>query len=115
MTIETEATPRPWSIKGALRPTDGDYDCAIAAVIDGKPRVIGEAFGRVGTNARANAQAKAALIVRAVNSLDALVALRNEVAALQPFENAIREAIGNTNYTCLMHRLKAALASGEGK
>ena len=43
---ETTFTPGPWTVRRAKHPTDGEYDYAIMAEINGHPRCIAEAFGR---------------------------------------------------------------------
>lgn len=68
-----ERTAGPWTIRRSKYPTDGEYDYAIEATIDGEKFVIAEAFGRVATNVRTPAEANAAYIVQACNGFPALV------------------------------------------
>jgi hypothetical protein len=63
----------PWTFERAKFPTDGEFDYAIAATIDGKKCVIAEVFGRVAVNTRPDAQATASRIVGVVNLHDTLV------------------------------------------
>jgi hypothetical protein len=68
-----QRTPGPWNYVRAPQPTDGEFDCAISAFIDGKRQVIAECFGRVAHNVRPDSQANAAAIVKWENSFDELV------------------------------------------
>lgn len=72
-------TPTPWDCKRARFPTDGEYDCGISAVIDGKPRCIAETFGRCAPEIKLDAEANAAFIVTAVNSHAALTSRVEEL------------------------------------
>lgn len=62
--MSADPTPGPWGYKAALVPQDGAWDYCVSATIDGKPYVIGEAYGRVAgevfTPARQNAIVMAA-------------------------------------------------------
>jgi len=75
-------TPTPWTFDRAKFPTDGEYDYAITAVIDGKRRCIAEVFGRVGEDVRPDAGTTAAFLVEAVNSYEALEDLASNVSGL---------------------------------
>lgn len=59
---EAKPTPGPWTTARALTPTDGEFDFAIGAMIDGKKYCIAETFGRVSTGIRTPAEANARLI-----------------------------------------------------
>lgn len=79
---QTPHTPTPWTFERAKQPTDGEYDYAIGAVIDGKRRMIAEVFGRVADDIRPNAGLNAAFLVEAVNSYEALEDLASNISGL---------------------------------
>lgn len=65
-------TPGEWLAKRALRPAAGGYDYAIAAVIEGKPRVIGEAYAAWDQGEELPAADNAALMASAPRLLEQL-------------------------------------------
>ncbi len=77
-----EHTPTPWSYKLAKFCTDGEFDCGISTVIDGKTYCIGETVGRCAPEIRLPAETNAAFIVMAVNNHTPLVDLLTKVRRL---------------------------------
>lgn len=105
MTIETEATPRPWTAERDDAEDGSIYYAIHAANYEFITNVEDKKL--------------AALIVRAVNSLDALVEAgkafvdRAEEAASEPGGAAMRDA---PEWKLVIDMMSAlALASGEGK
>jgi hypothetical protein len=83
----SERTKGPWSYERSRFKSDGEYDYAISAVINGKTLCIGEVFGRVSDDIRPDAAANAAAIVKWENSYDALVkALKLALLFIDPDE-----------------------------
>lgn len=83
-------TPTPWTVDRAKFQTDGEFDYAISAVIDGKKYCIGEMFGRVAPDVRPDAGTNAVFLIEAVNSYEALEDLANNISGLDDryFDNA---------------------------
>jgi hypothetical protein len=79
---EGKFTPAPWSAKCAKHPVDGEFDWGINAEIDGKPRVIAEAFGIVAEGVRPDAQANAHLIAAAPELYEALQGMFDLICVL---------------------------------
>ena len=108
--MNKQATPRPWEMRpaqiGQTVDADGSRDFGIGAVIGDQNYCIAETFWRVDQLTFAPAEANARLIVRAVNSHDALVkALVNSLLGLDPY----------TNPPELLEQARAALALARGE
>jgi hypothetical protein len=84
----------------ARTPTDGEYDFAVGATIEGKKYCIAEAFGRVSVGIRTPAEANARLIAAAPTMLAALEAILaadnapHSVALLDVARAAVAKATG---------------------
>jgi hypothetical protein len=65
-------TPGPWRVRRSAAPVSGEFDYAITAVIDGRPVVIAECFGRAAENVRPDAKANATLYAAAPDLYAAL-------------------------------------------
>lgn len=72
MSEQPKFTPGPWEVRRATHPTDGEFDYAIGATIDGKRVCIAEVFGRVAIDIRPPAEATARLIAAAPDLYEAL-------------------------------------------
>jgi hypothetical protein len=108
----SEHTPTPWTFQRAPKPTDGQYDCAIAAVIDGERHIVAETFGRVASNVFPNSEANAAFIVKAVNSHDLLVqAMTSAKRLIGAVNDTATAAVKESNINMAWHILDDALAS----
>jgi hypothetical protein len=84
-----DATPRPWGVRGEPGKT--------LCITDGDSRYVVDRFGPPGSRPPGEHAANAALIVRAVNSHDAMVELAREVA--KEYEDAAdwKDAYGRLN------------------
>ncbi len=73
-------TPGPWEVRRANRPTDGQFDWAIGALVNDRQSCIAEAFGRVAVDSYPDAEANARLIAAAPDLLEALKIARKCIA-----------------------------------
>lgn len=117
-------TPLPWFSKMASKPDDGEYNCAIAAEIDGKNHCIGKTFGRVDYDVRPDAQANASFIVQACNSHDNLVEALETVLDLMDNGELVRNitrdsesdfSIRILEFTRKLSKITAALSKAQGE
>lgn len=95
---ETGFTPGPWSTRRAHLPTDGEFDFAVTALIEGRSLVISEAFGRCAYDVVLPAEANARLIAAAPELYEALKGLLGGVLLTQkaehyPSDDPINKAI----------------------
>jgi len=79
-TGKQEHTPGMLVTKRASQPSDGGYDYAILADIDGSPLCVAEVFEVVAEGVRVNSQANAARIVHTWNCHDELLGAAEEAA-----------------------------------
>ena len=96
----SEHTAGPWTAAKARTPTDGEYDFAVGAMIEGKKYCIAEAFGRVSEGHRTPAAENARLIAAAP---DMLAALRGAMTVIDSFVS--------TDVPGVMQRRAAILAA----
>ena len=108
---ESKHTPTPWAFCKAKTPIEGEFAFGIYATIDGMPKIIAEAFGRVGKDIRPDAAANAAFIVRAVNAhedlLEAAQLYDQTYASTQTNPTAAQEAR-------VINAMRAAIAKATG-
>ena len=79
---ETKWTKGPWKAQMAKTTSDGEFDFAVLAPVDGKTHVIAEAFGRVGETTYCPARHNAHLIAAAPDLYEALATLLAEMRAM---------------------------------
>lgn len=91
-------TPGPWTTARAATPTDGEFDYAIGAMIEGRKYCIAEAFGRVSNGIRTPAEANARLCASAPDLLDALeqIVKAYDRQTIDLAKDAIAKATGAT-------------------
>lgn len=106
----SEFTPGPWAPSRARWPIDGEYDYAIGAVIDGKPYVIAEVFGRVNASISPNARMTSHLIAAAPDLYAALV---EAVRFLDYFANGRTGFVGGGTPLSCLEQARAALAAAD--
>lgn len=107
----TEHSKLPWDISKATRPRDGEFDYAIVCP---NKQIIGECFGRTSKTNRPNARANAELIVRAVNSHEALVrALEGFIAETVDYMKI--NNLGDPERQHSVERARAALKLARGE
>ena len=113
----TEHTPGPWTIRRALNPTDGGFDYAVGAVVNGKERCIIEAFAVIGEGVRVNAEANARLIAAAPETAAERDRLRADKAELLAALKDILQAdfLSPEARRDAVRRAGAAIAAAEGK
>lgn len=114
MSDKTPWTDGPWIASGAPHKTMVRAGCAKTGRRIANCHCQDSAATRQASQNTANAH----LIASAPELAEALATLRNNVLGLGVFEAEIREAIGNTNWECLQHRValaEAALAKARGE
>lgn len=113
-------TPGPLTVRQAKGPVDGEFDCAIVAVIDGQPQVIGEAFGRSSETARPPARANATLWAAAPELLEALESIMEsfpgeESKCLYDHRGICQEHFLQPRGECGVALARAAIAKARGE
>ena len=92
--VEAQHTAEPWSSHSALAPTDGAFEYAITANIEGTGRVvIAEAFGRVSEDCRTPAVKNARRIVACVNACAGIPTDKLEQAGQGSIDGLVNAAL----------------------
>jgi hypothetical protein len=102
-------SPLPWKLEGPSRTPRADTTGDFAIIAGGQ--IIGETFRQTGPTAFQPADANAALIVRAVNAHEELLALGDEL--VQSLHNELSEIEGTVAEPALREdiaRVRAVLA-----